>query len=39
LIIDARKKPFHAPDLVLDNATEKKVDQLFTKGHSLYGFG
>ena len=39
LIIDARKKPFHAPDLVLDNATEKKVDQLYTKGHSLYGFG
>jgi 4-hydroxy-3-polyprenylbenzoate decarboxylase len=39
LIIDARKKPFHAPDLVLDNATEKKVDQLFTKGHSLHGFG
>jgi 4-hydroxy-3-polyprenylbenzoate decarboxylase len=39
LIIDARKKPFHAPDLVLDNATEKKVDQLFSKGHSLYGFG
>lgn len=37
LIIDARKKPFHAPDLILDPATEKKVDKLFTKGHSLYG--
>jgi 4-hydroxy-3-polyprenylbenzoate decarboxylase len=37
LIIDARKKPFHAPDLNLDPATEKKVDMLFTKGHSLYG--
>lgn len=39
LIIDARKKPFHAPDLMLDPATEKKVDTLFTKGHSLYGLG
>lgn len=37
LIIDARKKPFHAPDLILDNATEKKVDALFSKGHSLHG--
>jgi 4-hydroxy-3-polyprenylbenzoate decarboxylase len=36
LIIDARKKPFHAPDLILDNATEKKVDALFSKGHSLH---
>ena len=37
LIIDARKKTFHAPDLILDNATEKKVDALFSKGHSLHG--
>lgn len=36
LIIDARKKPFHAPDLFLDANTEKKVDQLFTSGHSLH---
>jgi 4-hydroxy-3-polyprenylbenzoate decarboxylase len=39
LIIDARKKPFHAPDLILNPATEKKVDELFSKGHSLHGFG
>jgi 4-hydroxy-3-polyprenylbenzoate decarboxylase len=39
LIIDARKKFFHAPDLILDTDTEKKVDQLFTRGHSLHGFG
>lgn len=39
LIIDARKKPFHAPDLILDPATERKVDELFTKGHSLHGLG
>lgn len=38
LIIDARKKPFHAPDLILDPGVEKKVDVLFTKGHSLYGY-
>jgi 4-hydroxy-3-polyprenylbenzoate decarboxylase len=37
LIIDARKKPFHAPDLLLNPEVEKQVDQLFTKGHSLYG--
>jgi 4-hydroxy-3-polyprenylbenzoate decarboxylase len=39
LIIDARKKPFHAPDLILDAVTEKKVDELFSKGHSLHGLG
>lgn len=39
LIIDARKKPFHAPDLILDAATERKVDKLFTRGHSLFGLG
>lgn len=39
LIIDARKKPFHAPDLILDPIIEKKVDQLFTTGHSLYRLG
>ncbi|HRG58458.1 MAG TPA: UbiD family decarboxylase [Bacteroidia bacterium] len=39
LIIDARKKPFHAPDLILDQKTEKRVDELFTKGHSLFGLG
>jgi 4-hydroxy-3-polyprenylbenzoate decarboxylase len=39
LIIDARKKPFHAPDLILDSEVEKRVDKLFTKGHSLFGLG
>jgi 4-hydroxy-3-polyprenylbenzoate decarboxylase len=37
LIVDARKKPFHAPDLILDPKVEKKVDQFFTKGHALHG--
>jgi 4-hydroxy-3-polyprenylbenzoate decarboxylase len=39
LIIDARKKTFHAPDLILDPKVEKKVDALFTQGHSLFGLG
>lgn len=39
IIIDARKKPFHAPDLILNSEVEKKVDRLFTKGHSLHGLG
>lgn len=39
LIIDARKKPFHAPDLILDPAIEKQVDALFSKGHSLHKLG
>ena len=39
LIIDARKKPFHAPELIKDAATEKRVDELFTKGHSLHRLG
>lgn len=37
LIIDARKKPHHAPELVKDPEIEKKVDQLGAKGASLYG--
>lgn len=36
LIIDARKKPHHAPILEKDTATEKKIDRLFEKGGSLY---
>lgn len=36
LIFDARIKPHHAPLLEKDEATEKKVDQLFEKGGSLY---
>ena len=37
LIIDARKKSFHAPELVLDSTIEKRVDKLFEKGGSLHG--
>lgn len=37
LIIDARKKSHHAPELVPDPAISKKVDKLFAKGGSLYG--
>ncbi len=36
LIIDARKKPHHAPDLIKDVEVEKRVDKLFEKGGSLY---
>ncbi len=36
LIIDARKKPHHAPVLELDPSVEKKTDKLFEKGGSLY---
>lgn len=37
LIIDARKKPHHAPELIKDPAVEKSVDKLGEKGGSLYG--
>jgi 4-hydroxy-3-polyprenylbenzoate decarboxylase len=37
LIIDARIKPHHAPPLIKDAATEKKVDKLGEKGGALYG--
>jgi len=36
LVIDARIKPHHAPVLIKDEEVEKKVDQLFEKGGSLY---
>ncbi len=35
LIIDARKKPHHAPELELDAEVEKKVDAIFANGGSL----
>lgn len=38
LIIDARIKPHHAPELVQDPAITKKVDQLFSKGGELYKY-
>jgi 4-hydroxy-3-polyprenylbenzoate decarboxylase len=37
LIIDARIKTHHAPLLIKDAAVEKRVDELGTKGKSLYG--
>lgn len=37
LIIDARKKPHHAPELIKDIVVEKKVDRLGEKGASLFG--
>lgn len=37
LIIDARKKPHHAPELIKDPAVEAKVDALAKRGASLFG--
>lgn len=37
VIIDARKKPHHAPELVKDPEVEKRVDRLGEKGGSLFG--
>jgi 4-hydroxy-3-polyprenylbenzoate decarboxylase len=39
LIIDARLKSHHAPELVPDPEVSKKVDRLFGKGGELYGLG
>jgi len=37
LIINARIKPHHAPELIKDPAVEKLVDKMGEKGGSLYG--
>ncbi|HWK58992.1 MAG TPA: UbiD family decarboxylase [Parapedobacter sp.] len=37
LIIDARKKPHHAPELIKDTETEKRVDALGAQGGPLHG--
>ena len=37
LIIDARSKPHHAPDLIKDPEVEKRVDLLGAEGGSLHG--
>lgn len=37
VIIDARSKPHHAPDLIKDEAVERRVDRLGAKGGSLHG--
>ncbi|WP_316789428.1 UbiD family decarboxylase [Pedobacter frigoris] len=36
VIIDARKKPHHAPELIKDEAVEKNIDLFFVKGAPLY---
>ena len=37
VIIDARSKPHHAPDLIKDEAVERRVDRLGVKGGALHG--
>ena len=37
VIIDARRKPHHAPDLIKDETVERHIDRLFAKGGSLHG--
>jgi len=37
LIVDARKKPHHAPALEVDPAVERRVDRLGERGASLHG--
>jgi len=37
LLIDARIKPHHAPELVRDAKTVERVNRLFRKGGELYG--
>lgn len=37
LVIDARKKPHHAPPVEKDPTVEKNIDRLFAKGGSLHG--
>ena len=37
LIIDARRKPWHAPPLIEDPAITRRVDQLATPGGPLFG--
>ncbi|WP_149914470.1 UbiD family decarboxylase [Sphingobacterium cavernae] len=39
VIIDARRKPHHAPDLIKDETVERNIDRLFAKGGSLHGIG
>ena len=37
LVIDARIKPHHAPQVKKDPTIERKIDRVFAKGGSLYG--
>ena len=38
LVIDARSKPHHAPPVVVDPATNSKINYLFEEGGTLYGY-
>jgi 4-hydroxy-3-polyprenylbenzoate decarboxylase len=38
LIIDARKKPHHAPELIIDEKVEKNIQRFSQKGSSLFGY-
>ena len=37
LIIDARKKPHHAPELIKDEAIERQIDRFWEKSGALHG--
>jgi 4-hydroxy-3-polyprenylbenzoate decarboxylase len=37
VIIDARRKPHHAPDLIKDETVERNIERLGVKGASLHG--
>ncbi|MFA4869931.1 MAG: UbiD family decarboxylase [Pedobacter sp.] len=37
VIIDARRKPHHAPELIKDERVEREIERLAVKGASLYG--
>lgn len=37
LVLDARIKQHHAPELVVDDAIRRRVDKRFSKGGDLYG--
>lgn len=37
LIVDARKKPHHAPELIKDIEVEKRIDRFWQPGASLFG--
>ena len=38
VIIDARKKPHHAPELIKDEKTEQNIAGFFSKGGPLYSY-
>ncbi len=38
LILDARQKPHHAPELILNEAVQNNIERFFVKEGSLYGY-